>query len=112
MSAPTVRAAQRGLTMIEVLAAMVIFSTGAVVLFSWITGTADRLNRLGQEQNQLFGELAALEYARSLNPMQQPSGSTKVGDTTVEWQAQPIGEEQRTRGLGGCPVCTWCSCSG
>lgn len=93
---------QAGLTMIEVLAAMVIFSTAAVVLFGWIGQAADRMARLATEQRQLFAELAALEFARSLNPMQQPNGSQVVAGTEIKWKSRPLGLEYPVgSGTGG-----------
>lgn len=87
--------------MIEVLAAMVIFSTSAVVLFTWIGQTADRLARLNTEQTVLFAELAALEYARGLNPMATPSGSTQLAEIELQWRAQPVGAEAPSLMLSG-----------
>ena len=87
--------------MIEVLAAMVIFSTSAVVLFTWIGQTADRLARLNTEQTVLFAELAALEYARGLNPMATPSGSTRLAEIELQWRAQPVGAEAPSLMLSG-----------
>ena len=68
--------AQVGLSMIEVMAAMVIFSTGAVILFGWIAQMATRLSTLEVEQARLFAELSALEFTRSLNPMLQGKGAS------------------------------------
>ncbi|WP_418316451.1 prepilin-type N-terminal cleavage/methylation domain-containing protein [Piscinibacter sakaiensis] len=87
----------RGFSLVEVLAAMVIFSAGAVVLFSWITQTADRLGQLTLEQRRLFGDLTALEYARGLNPMRRPSGALTISDVDVSWNAVPVGEERPVR---------------
>ncbi len=92
---------ERGLSMIEVLAAMVIFASSAVVLFSWIGQTADRLTRLKTEQQQLLGSLAALDYLRALNPMATPSGQAPLGDWTLRWEAQPVGEAQMVRNEAG-----------
>lgn len=93
--------AQRGLTMIEVLAAMVVFSTGAVVLFGWIGQTADRLGKLQNEQIALFNELSALAYMRSLNPMRDPQGEVRLNDARLRWTALPVGSEQPSRGPTG-----------
>jgi hypothetical protein len=73
------------------------------VLFSWIGQTADRLARLNGEQTVLFAELAALEYARGLNPMAAPSGSTRLADVDVEWKARPVGAEGPALTLSGAP---------
>ena len=99
----TRRGAVRGLSMIEVLAAMVIFSSGAVVLFGWLGDMAGRLGKLSLEQQQLFAELTAIDFARSLNPMQQPTGSTSIGDVLVSWTAKPVGTESPVRMLAGAP---------
>ncbi len=92
---------QRGLTMIEVLAAMVIFSAGAVVLFGWIGQTADRLGRISKEQAQLFSELEAIEYLRTLNPMRTPQGEESIGEARFRWTAAPLGSEQPSRTATG-----------
>lgn len=89
--------------MIEVLAAMVIFSTSAVVLFGWIGQTADRLARLSVEQQQLFGELATLEYLRGLNPMVNQTGSVTLDGVELSWSTTPIGEEEPVQGAFGGP---------
>jgi len=102
-AAGTARRAQAGFSMIEVLAAMVIFSSSAVVLFSWIGQTADRLTRLNSEQTVLFAELAALEYMRGLNPMAFPAGRTRLADTEVQWTAQAVGPEGPALTLSGGP---------
>ena len=94
-------AAQRGLSMIEVLAAMVIFSAGAVVLFGWIGQAAGRLAKLGVEQRKLFGDLAALEFAKTLNPALQPNGDTAIGGVRISWRAVPVGNEAPAYNSGG-----------
>ncbi len=90
-----------GFSLIEVLAAMVIFSTGAVILFGWISQTADRIGRLDREQRTLFGELTGLEYIRSVNPMLQPQGEIEIGRVRVAWSAEPVGDESTVRSGAG-----------
>lgn len=75
--------------MVEVLAAMVIFSAGAAVLFTWIGQTSDRLGRLSAEQRDLFGELIALEFMKTVNPMLNPDGEVRLADGThLRWSAR------------------------
>jgi general secretion pathway protein I len=95
------RHSQRAFSLLEVLAAIVIFSAGATVLFSWIGQTAQRLQTVSVEQQQLFAQLTALEFARGLNPMAQPSGETVLGQSRVSWQAAAVGEESAVRTLTG-----------
>ena len=97
------RAAPRGFSMIEVLAAMVIFASSAVVLFSWIGQTAERLSRLSAEHTTLFAELAALEYIRGLNPSDTPTGNVRVADADVMWKSAPIGAAAPALTLTGIP---------
>ncbi len=92
---------QRGLSMIEVLAAMVIFSLCAVTLFSWIGQTADRLLKLKVEQQQLLGNLATLDYLRGMNPMASPQGRMDLGDWELTWDAKPVGQSETVRNEGG-----------
>lgn len=84
--------------MIEVLAAMVIFSSSAVVLFGWIGQTASRLAKLETEQQHLFAELAAMDFMRGLNPMRQPAGQAELQQgLMLSWQAQPVGDPEQVR---------------
>jgi general secretion pathway protein I len=102
----TVRSSRRqahGFSLLEVLAAIVIFSLGATVLFSWIGQTASRLRTVSTDQRQLFAQLNSLEFARGLNPMQEPTGTLALGNSRVLWQATPVGEESPVRTLTGSP---------
>lgn len=85
--------APRGISMVEVLAAMVIFSAGAVLLFSWIGQANDRLGRLSEEQRVLFAELTSLEYMKTVNPMLKPSGEARLLDgVRLRWLARRLGD--------------------
>jgi prepilin-type N-terminal cleavage/methylation domain-containing protein len=90
-----------GFSLLEVLAAIVIFSLGAAVLFSWIGQTATRLRTVSTEQQQLFAQLNAIEFARGLNPMQEPNGELALGNSRVVWRATAVGEESPVRTLTG-----------
>lgn len=91
-AAPPPQRRSTGLGMVEVLAAMVIFSTGAVLLFGWMADASNRLARLRAEQRQLFVQLSALEFSKTLNPMQQPSGQARLADgVLLSWKSRPLG---------------------
>ena len=95
------RAHQRGMSMVEVLAAMVIFSAGAVILFGWIGQVADRFGRLSTEQRRLFVSLTALEYAKTINPMLQPTGAVELPDhVRLRWSSELSGTIDRPKGGG------------
>jgi general secretion pathway protein I len=91
-----------GMGLIEVLAAMVIFSTGAVVLFGWMADASNRLAVLRAEQRQLFVQLSAIEFAKVLNPMVEPRGQVKLGDgVLLSWQSRPLGDIDEAGFRGG-----------
>ncbi|MEO3712043.1 PulJ/GspJ family protein [Roseateles flavus] len=92
---------QGGFSMIEVLAAMVIFSSSAVVLFSWLGQTSDRLSKLQVEQQRLFAELDALEYIKGLNPMAQPEGEVRIGEQRIRWSSKAVGDALPTKAPSG-----------
>lgn len=82
----------RGLSMVEVLAAMVIFSSSAVLLFGWMADASSRLARLRAEQRLLFAQLSVIEYAKTLNPMQAPQGDIQLADgVKVSWRSRQVG---------------------
>ncbi len=81
-----------GLGMVEVLAAMVIFSTGAVLLFGWMADASTRLGRLRAEQRQLFVQLSSIEFAKTLNPMAEPRGEVYMADgVQLTWTSRLLG---------------------
>ena len=95
------RRSTRGLSMIEVLAAMVIFSTGATVLFGWIGQTSERLARLAGEQRELFTDMVVLEYMKTVNPMLEPAGEIRLSDgVLLRWQSERLPGDDTVRGPG------------
>ncbi|MBS0307082.1 MAG: hypothetical protein JSR43_17110 [Proteobacteria bacterium] len=87
--------------MIEVLAAMVIFSTGATVLFGWIGQTSERLARLAGEQRELFTDMVVLEYMKTVNPMLEPAGEIRLSDgVLLRWQSERLPGDDTVRGPG------------
>ncbi|MDE2612727.1 MAG: hypothetical protein KGL78_04740 [Burkholderiales bacterium] len=84
--------------MIEVLAAMVIFSAGATVLFGWIGQTSERLALLAREQRELFSDMAALEYMKTVNPMLDPAGEVRLADgVRLIWQSERLPGDDTVR---------------
>lgn len=78
--------------MVEVLAAMVIFSSSAVLLFGWMADASSRLSRLRTEQRLLFAQLSMIEYAKALNPMLSPEGEIMLADgVKLSWRSRQLG---------------------
>ncbi|MFM7460600.1 MAG: type II secretion system protein J [Burkholderiales bacterium] len=81
-----------GFTLLEAIVALVLLSTAGLVLFSWINASFDGLARIEQSNARAAAELNAMEFMKTVNPMQQPEGQTQLGDVQVKWRAKPITE--------------------
>jgi general secretion pathway protein I len=82
--------AVRGFTLLEAIVALVLLSTAGLVLFSWINASFDGLARIEQSNARATAELNAMEFMKTVNPMQQPEGQIKLGEVQVSWRAKPI----------------------
>ncbi|MCA3019559.1 MAG: type II secretion system protein [Rhodocyclaceae bacterium] len=82
----------RGFTLLEAIVALVLLSTAGLVLFSWINASFDGLARIEQSNARAAAELNAMEFMKTVNPMQQPEGQTQLGEVQLKWRAKPITE--------------------
>jgi prepilin-type N-terminal cleavage/methylation domain-containing protein len=89
-TAPHVRQNQRGMSLLEVLAAMVILSLGATVAFTWFNQSASALSQVKNQEAELLAQNEALEYLQHINPDQQPTGQVDMPDYQIEWRSQPV----------------------
>ena len=80
----------RGFTLLEAIVALVLLSTAGLVLFSWINASFDGLARIEQSNARATAELNAMEFMKTVNPMQQPEGQIQLGEVQVKWRAKPI----------------------
>lgn len=96
--------AQKGISLLEVLAALVILSIGATVAFTWLGQSASTMHRLKQEEKLILIKFEAIEYIRSINPMDNSQGRTKINDYDLQWSStpsQPIQRSLNSRGGQG-----------
>jgi type II secretory pathway pseudopilin PulG len=84
---------QRGFGILEVLVAFVLFSGVGVILLGWLQQNLATTQRLRGVYLEAHARQLALDVARSVNVMQFPSGNRQIGDLTVRWQAEPLGDE-------------------
>ena len=87
----------RGFTLLEAIVAVVLLSTAGLVLFTWINASFDSLNRIEISNARAAAELNAMEYMKTVNPMEQPTGNVKLGDIQMIWRATPIGDPVQNR---------------
>ncbi|GGZ70853.1 type II secretion system protein [Lysobacter xinjiangensis] len=81
---------QAGFTLLEAIVALVIFSMGAIALYSWLSTNVIALGRIQENREALMLSQSALDMVRRINPMETPSGERRVGDVLITWTAKPI----------------------
>ena len=82
----------RGFTLLEAIVALVILTTAGLALFTWINASFDSLHRIEFNNNRAAAEINALEFLRTINPMERPEGETVLGAVTVRWRARLVGD--------------------
>lgn len=92
-----------GVGLLETLAALVILSAGAAVMLTWFSQNAAALSRLKQNEKVEQGRLLALDYLRTLNPVERPSGEAVLGDFRVGWSSTTTNEPVRIVSAMGTP---------
>ncbi|MBC7622412.1 MAG: type II secretion system protein [Aeromicrobium sp.] len=90
LTTPKQRRVVGGFTLLEAIVALVLLSTAGLVLFSWINASFDGLNRIEQSNARAAAELNAMEFMKTVNPMQQPAGQIQLGEVQVKWRAKPL----------------------
>ncbi len=81
-----------GFTLLEAIVALVILTTAGLALFTWINASFDSLHRIEFNNNRAAAEVNALEFLRTINPMERPEGETVLGAVTVRWRARPVSD--------------------
>lgn len=78
---------QRGLGLLETIAALTILATGAMVLFSWIVQTQTSLQKMQSVSEQSAAKLEALAFLQTLNPSLQALGQQDFVRFQLQWRA-------------------------
>ena len=79
-----------GFTLLEAIVALVIFTTGAFVLFGWLSSSVIAMQRVAERRDANEAVASALELVQGVNPMLEARGSREVGALEVRWQATPV----------------------
>ncbi len=79
-----------GFTLLEAIVALVILTSAGLALFSWINASFDGLNRIEYNNAKAAAEINAMEYLKTVNPMERPDGEVVLGGVTMRWAARPI----------------------
>jgi prepilin-type N-terminal cleavage/methylation domain-containing protein len=87
---PAFKGTQKGMSLLEVLAAMVILSIGASIAFTWFNQSAMALAQVKDQEAELLARDQALEYLQHINPDKQPSGQVDMPGFQMEWHEQAV----------------------
>lgn len=70
-------------------------------MLTWFSQNATVLGRLKETEKTEEGRLAALDYVRTLNPSERPSGEVTIGPNRIVWTSQPNADAKRLRAAPG-----------
>lgn len=90
-----------GFTLLEALVAMVLIMLVGMTLYSWLSTNLIGLGRVHATAERADAERSALEYLRTVNPMQDPSGSADIEGFGIRWDARPIAPTLAGAGYAG-----------
>jgi general secretion pathway protein I len=93
----------RGISLLETLAALVILSAGAAVMLTWFSQNATALGRLKESEDIERGRLQAIEFARSINPVENPTGEVELANYRVSWSSRQTANTVRALNAMGAP---------
>lgn len=93
----------RGISLLETLAALVILSAGAAVMLTWFSQNAAALGRLKESEDIERGRLQAIEFARSINPIERPRGEVELANYRVSWSSRQTADTVRALTAMGTP---------
>lgn len=80
----------RGVSLLEMLVALVILAISATLVFEWISQSSLRLLRLQDQQRTAAAQLKALAFLETLNPARAPVGTQAFDGFDLTWQAQVL----------------------
>jgi type II secretory pathway pseudopilin PulG len=92
-----------GVSLLETLAALVILSAGAAVMFTWFAQNAATLSRLKDAEDIEQGKLQAIEYVRTVNPVERPSGDITIEKYKISWSSRQTADTVRALTAMGTP---------
>jgi general secretion pathway protein I len=95
---------QAGISLLETLAALVVLSAGATVMFTWFAQNAAVLGRLKAAEEVERVRLEAIEYVRTVNPVERPRGEVTLNQYRLAWTSRQSADSARPVNELGSPA--------
>lgn len=77
--------------MLEALVALVLISSIGFALLAWVQQNLDTLQRLRGHYEELEARRVVLDWAATLNPMQEPQGKISRQGVEIDWSSEQLG---------------------
>lgn len=85
-----VRKAAAGFTLLEVIVSMVLIATVGMAAYALISSNVSNLERVKDHLERVQLVRNALAFMEQVNPMEDKSGSTELGDYMLRWKASLV----------------------
>lgn len=95
---------QAGISLLEMLVALVLLAISATVLFDWLYQVNVRMRHLQAQQAQTLAQVRAVQFLNSVNPALQPQGRQVFADFVLDWRAQLVAPARRVLDANDTPV--------
>lgn len=80
----------RGFTLLEAIVAIAVLGIALIPLLSFTSQSVLQLHAAADSNARSLAEQNVLAFLETLNPLEQPSGNTTIGDLRVQWSSKPI----------------------
>lgn len=81
-----------GFGLLEALVALVLLAGVGFALLAWVQQNLDTLQRMQGLYGDLETRRTVIRWSRTLNPMAQPDGETRLGQLRLTWRATATGD--------------------
>lgn len=89
------RAECRGISLLEVLVALVLIGTVGLALMNWMQQNLDGSRRVGARAAEVSEQKDAIAWLLSQNYSAQPSGEARLGSLWLRWESELVEPARR-----------------
>jgi general secretion pathway protein I len=97
----------RGYSLLEVLVALVIFTSAGLAAITLLSQGFDTARRLEQAEASARLKLDAMSLLQSINPTSKPVGTLKEGTIELRWESEAVEPETKEFSYGDLIAARW-----